>query len=32
MIHPKDFISLAEDTGLIVEIGELGLKESLYAT
>ncbi|MDB5052260.1 MAG: hypothetical protein JWM44_310 [Bacilli bacterium] len=28
MIHPKDFISLAEDTGLIVEIGELVLRKA----
>jgi diguanylate cyclase (GGDEF)-like protein len=28
MIHPKDFISLAEDTGLIVDIGELVLKQA----
>ncbi|MEX2461744.1 MAG: EAL domain-containing protein [Paenibacillaceae bacterium] len=28
MIYPKDFISLAEDTGLIVEIGELVLRKA----
>jgi diguanylate cyclase (GGDEF)-like protein len=28
MIHPKDFISLAEDTGLIVEIGEQVLRKA----
>lgn len=28
MIQPKDFISLAEDTGLIVEIGELVLRKA----
>jgi diguanylate cyclase (GGDEF)-like protein len=28
MIFPKDFISLAEDTGLIVEIGELVLRKA----
>jgi diguanylate cyclase (GGDEF)-like protein len=28
MIYPKDFIPLAEDTGLIVEIGELVLRKA----